>query len=70
MRAQGVDEWLTIEDLARELGIPVRTVSDWRYRGKGPRGHRIGRHIRFRRRDVEKWLETLADEPRASVAGA
>jgi excisionase family DNA binding protein len=54
-------EWVCIEELAAELGIPVRTIYSWRTLGRGPRGYRIGRHVRFRRRDVEHWLETLAD---------
>jgi excisionase family DNA binding protein len=56
-----VTEWIGIEQLSEELGIPVRTIYNWRTLGKGPRGHRIGRHVRFKRSDVDAWLETLAD---------
>jgi excisionase family DNA binding protein len=59
-------EWIGIEELAAELGIPVRTVYAWRSAGKGPNGHKIGKHVRFRREDVEEWLATTADpEPAA-----
>ncbi len=55
------DEWIGTEHLAQELGIPVRTIYAWRAAGKGPRAHRIGKHIRFRRSDVEEWLARQAD---------
>ncbi len=55
-------EWLTPQELAAWLGIPVQTVYAWRYRRSGPRGYRVGKHVRFRRRDVERWLEQRADE--------
>jgi excisionase family DNA binding protein len=58
--------WLSPEDLANELGVPTRTVYGWRTKGHGPRGHRIGRHVRFRRQDVDEWLETRADDARTA----
>jgi hypothetical protein len=33
----------------------------WRHRGEGPRGYRVGRHVRYRRSSVEAWLEEQAD---------
>ena len=39
-----------------ELGIPIRTIYSWRTRGRGPRALKIGRHLRFRRDDVDAWL--------------
>lgn len=56
-------EWIGVEDLARELGVPVRTIYTWRSKGKGPRGATFGKHVRFRRADVEQWIETLLDQP-------
>lgn len=55
--------WTGIEALAEELGVPVRTIYAWRSRGQGPRGYKIGKHVRFRRSDVEDWLERQADQP-------
>jgi excisionase family DNA binding protein len=53
--------WLGIEDLARELGVPLRTVYTWRSKGKGPRGATFGKHVRFRREDVDAWVESQLD---------
>lgn len=60
-------QWLSPEDLADELGIPVRSVYAWRSRGAGPRGHKIGRHVRYRRADVDAWLEQHADPARPAA---
>ncbi len=66
MSAERAEEWIGIETLAGELGIPVRTIYAWRSAHKGPRGHKLGKHVRFRRTDVEEWLTAHADpEPAA-----
>lgn len=52
------DEWLSPQELADIFRIPVRTVYGWRYRGEGPRGLKIGRHVRYRASDIEAWLAT------------
>jgi excisionase family DNA binding protein len=51
----------TIEDLANYLGVPVQTIYQWRTKGYGPVGVRIGRHVRYRPEDVQRWLATLAE---------
>jgi excisionase family DNA binding protein len=59
------DEWVEPEQLSAELRLPLRTLYQWRSRGVGPPGYKIGRHVRYRRSDVERWLVTRRDEPRA-----
>lgn len=55
------DRWMGPEALAEELGIPLRTIYAWRAAGKGPAGYRIGKHVRFKRGDVDEWLEGQRD---------
>jgi excisionase family DNA binding protein len=43
-------------ELADFLGVPVRTVDGWRHRGGGPRFVKVGRHVRYRPADVNRWL--------------
>jgi excisionase family DNA binding protein len=50
------NELMTIEQLAEYLQRPVRTLYQWNYTGEGPRRIRIGRTVRYRRSDVEAWL--------------
>ena len=53
----------SIDELADYLDVPVATVRRWRIDKTGPRGIRVGRHVRYRPRDVELWLEFRADSP-------
>ncbi len=61
------DEWLSLEGIAKELGIPLRTLYAQRSRGIGPRGYKIGKHVRVRRSDLLAWLEAQADAPRSAA---
>jgi excisionase family DNA binding protein len=45
------------EELAGYLGVPVKTIYRWRYRGEGPASYRVGRHVRYKFEDVEVWLQ-------------
>lgn len=54
---------LTVEEVAEWLLVPVGTIYAWRYRSTGPASYKVGRHVRFRRADVERWLEDQRTEP-------
>jgi excisionase family DNA binding protein len=54
---------LTPEQLSEELSIPVGTLYQWRYRKTGPPVLRVGRHLRYRRSQVDAWLDSTA-QPR------
>jgi excisionase family DNA binding protein len=58
---QGTDRLMTMAEVSDLLRIPVSTLYGWRHRGEGPAGYRIGRHVRYRRAEVEAWIETRAD---------
>ena len=60
------DRLLTVEELAEYLGVPVTTVYAWRYHSRGPPGFLVGRHLRFRRSDVESWIEDRIAQTRHS----
>jgi excisionase family DNA binding protein len=53
---------LTVAELAAFLGVPVATIYRWRHQHQGPIGYRIGRHVRYRTRDIEQWLVTQRDD--------
>jgi hypothetical protein len=44
-------------EVADFLQVPERTLTEWRYRRVGPLYARVGRHVRYRWDDVEKWLD-------------
>jgi excisionase family DNA binding protein len=51
-----MDKLMTNPELAAYLQVPLSTVYEWRYRRTGPPGVRIGKHVRYREADVERWL--------------
>jgi excisionase family DNA binding protein len=55
------DELMTLAVLASMLKIPRQTLYSWRTRGDGPPGIKLGKHIRYRRRDVEEWLDARTE---------
>jgi excisionase family DNA binding protein len=60
---------LSPQQLADYLGVPVATVYRWRHESTGPRGIKVGKHVRYRQRDVETWLESRSDpDERANTA--
>lgn len=54
---------LTVDQVARWLGKPKATLYAWRSRGLGPPGIRVGNALRYRRIDVERWLNEHTDQP-------
>ncbi len=64
--AEDTEPLLTLSELAARLSVSVQTLYDLRSKGRGPRGFRIGRELRFRRSEVDAWLGRLeaADEAR------
>jgi excisionase family DNA binding protein len=51
------DELLAVDEVAAWLRVPARTLYQWRMHGKGPRAVKVGRWVRYRRRDIEQWLD-------------
>jgi excisionase family DNA binding protein len=62
MTLQAGDKLMSLADVSEMLGIPVHTLYRWRYKGDGPTGYRVGRHVRYRREAVEAWLEQQVDQ--------
>jgi excisionase family DNA binding protein len=50
---------LTLSQLAAQLGVTVQTLYDLRSQGRGTRGFRVGRELRFRVSEVDAWLAKL-----------
>ncbi|GAA0636313.1 hypothetical protein GCM10009535_10680 [Streptomyces thermocarboxydovorans] len=46
----------TPAEVAAYLGVPVKTLYQWKYRGIGPNVHKVGRHLRYRWHEVDAWV--------------
>jgi excisionase family DNA binding protein len=55
----GLGPVLTLSQLAAQLGVSVQTLYDLRSQGRGPRGFRVGRELRFRVSEVDAWLAQM-----------
>ncbi|MFI5959785.1 helix-turn-helix domain-containing protein [Cryptosporangium sp. NPDC051539] len=60
--AEAVDRLMTIDEVCDYLQITIGTARKQRSEGRFVRGYRLGKHLRFRRSAVDKWLEEHADD--------
>lgn len=57
----GHDRLMRIDEVAAYLQVPVKTLYRWRHHGTGPPAIRVGKHLRYRQRDLEKYLDGLQE---------
>lgn len=49
-----------VHDVSRYLGVPVKTLYQWKWRGEGPPAGKVGRHLRYDPDAVRAWFLTTA----------
>lgn len=52
----GSERLLAPGDVARVIGVPVATLANWRSGRTGPAFLKVGRHVRYRRVDLDEWI--------------
>jgi hypothetical protein len=57
------DELVTEVEIADFLKLSTRTLQSWRINNDGPPFVRVGRAIRYRLRDVVRWIEARTVAP-------
>jgi excisionase family DNA binding protein len=57
-----VSEILTAAEAAAYLRVPPETMRQWRYKGTGPTHAKVGRHVRYRRAALDRWLKEREQE--------
>jgi excisionase family DNA binding protein len=58
---QHLEPLIDVQQLADYLDVPVKTLYAWRYRREGPPAFRVGRHLRYRRTDIQQWIQQRID---------
>ena len=58
---QHLEPLIDVQQLANYLDVPVKTLYAWRYRREGPPAFRVGRHLRYRRIDIQRWIQQRID---------
>lgn len=62
--SQALEALLNPTEVSHYLGVPIGTLANWRYQGRGPAFLRVGRHARYRIEDLAMWVEAqLANTP-------
>ncbi|TAM70771.1 MAG: DNA-binding protein [Microbacteriaceae bacterium] len=57
-----LERLLSVEELSDYLGVPVRTLYDWRVDGRGPKALHAGRVLRYPESRVQEWIEANLDD--------
>ncbi|MFI1948050.1 helix-turn-helix transcriptional regulator [Streptomyces virginiae] len=55
----------TPDQLAEYLGISVRSLYNWKYKGLGPKTVKVGSRLRYRWGDIEDWLDATSASDKA-----
>ena len=58
---QRLEPLIDVQQLAEYLDVPVKTLYAWRYRREGPPAFRVGRHLRYRLSDIQRWIQQRID---------
>jgi len=56
------DQMFSIGEAADFLRVSIDTMRYWRYRGIGPDSFKVGRHIRYWRSELIRWLAEQAHQ--------
>lgn len=59
---------LTPVEVAELLGVPEKTLAQWRSDRHGPLPLRVGRYVRYRLVDIDAWVEQQAAQARRWMA--
>ncbi len=59
---QLIEQCLSLTELCAHLQVSVQTIYDLRSQGRGPRGFRVGRGLRFRISEIEAWLARMEQD--------
>ncbi|GAA4226084.1 hypothetical protein GCM10022254_09860 [Actinomadura meridiana] len=63
MNEVGAHEWLTAREVVEQYKLPsLAALYTMRSRGKGPKGHRFGRDLKFHLADLKAWEDECADQ--------
>ena len=54
-----VPQWLSPAQVAVYVGLPEKTLAEYRRKSTGPTFSRCGKHVRYFRPDVDEWLRSL-----------
>jgi excisionase family DNA binding protein len=60
--SQQPDRLMTLDEVAAYTQLPTFTLYKMRSQGHGPRAARLGKHLRYRKSDVDAWIRSKMDD--------
>ena len=57
---RSIDRLWTVEEVSIYLGVPVKTLSQWKWRGEGPTVRKVGRYLKYDPAAVKHWATQAA----------
>ena len=51
------ERWLSVEEIARHLGVKQATIYKWVHLRKIP-SHKVGRLLKFKSAEIDKWVKS------------
>lgn len=63
-----LDDFLSREELSKQLKVTIRTLARWKWARKGPKCVVVGGRALYRKADVKTWLATQSASDEAAVA--
>lgn len=57
----GNDQLLTLKQVAELLDVSENTIYYWRYQRTGPKGHKVGKRVRYWLSAVLSWMNERGD---------
>jgi excisionase family DNA binding protein len=63
-----IDDLLTLHEVAELLRVPEATLRYWRHQHTGPDSYKVGRHVRYPRSEVQRWLRSQRSSRSSDVA--
>jgi excisionase family DNA binding protein len=58
--AASIDRLWGVDEVSAYLGVPVKTLYQWKWRGEGPPVRKVGRHLRYDPAAVKRWATQAA----------
>jgi excisionase family DNA binding protein len=59
-KVDSIDRLWSADEVSTYLGIPVKTLYQWKWRGEGPPVRKVGRHLRYDPATVKSWATRAA----------
>lgn len=67
LRESQPEQWLTPAEAAELLATTPQALASARSEDRGPRYAKVGRMVRYRRSDIDVWLESASVTPGSST---